>query len=300
MCHLLAVFLMLLCGGAAAQPGPPPRPSVPPRPVAPTSPTPEGEGQAELRITIEPGPPQPGAPAMQAVVHYQDRVACTRALPAGANLALPLSDGVDVTGDGVPDAVIELYTGGAHCCYNYLILGGDNPCIPAATLNAANSGVEIQNIDDDPAAEFLAADWTLEYWNADYADSLSFYAILEFKDGALVPDQQAMQLPAPEPEDKEKLEAIFAETWNEPDPPGWHCEPRVPRAWYERAGKLVYGGNGEVALALMRATFQGTEAEAKAACEGFFAQLSKSPWWPGIAAMNGWEGETPETICAER
>lgn len=34
---------------------------------------------------------------------------------------LPIS-GADINGDGVPDVVIEGYTGGAHCCWNYWIL----------------------------------------------------------------------------------------------------------------------------------------------------------------------------------
>jgi len=300
MFYRILLAVLLLCGHtAAAQPGPPEPPE---RPVLPSDPAPSGERRPtdDLRITIEPAPTEQNQRAVMIVVKHQDRTLCARPFPGDAQMALPMRDGVDVTGDGVPDAVLELFTGGAHCCYTYLILGGDDPCAPAATLNAGNSSVEIQNIDEDPSAEFLAVDWTLEYWNADFATSLSFYVILEFREEELAADTEAMRRPAPAPEELESARAAIATAWASKDDPGWQYQPRVPRAWFELAGKLVYGGNGETALALMRSTFQGTESSASDACTAFFTALSESHYWPDIARMNGWEGETPEMICAAR
>jgi len=48
---------------------------------------------------------------------------------------LPIS-GTDVNGDGEPDAVIEGYTGGAHCCWNYWIVSlGKHPGLLAHLYN---------------------------------------------------------------------------------------------------------------------------------------------------------------------
>src|SRR5713101_828578 len=36
--------------------------------------------------------------------------------------------GVDVNGDGIPDVVLEAYSGGAHCCWTYYIISlGSKP-----------------------------------------------------------------------------------------------------------------------------------------------------------------------------
>ena len=48
---------------------------------------------------------------------------------------LPIS-GTDINGDGEPEAVIEGYTGGAHCCWNYWIISlGKHPGLLAHLYN---------------------------------------------------------------------------------------------------------------------------------------------------------------------
>jgi hypothetical protein len=48
---------------------------------------------------------------------------------------LPLS-GSDLNGDGIPDLLLETYTGGVHCCWNYWIVGlGERPTVEAHFYN---------------------------------------------------------------------------------------------------------------------------------------------------------------------
>lgn len=65
----------------------------------------------------------------------------------------------DVTGDGVVDAIVSTFTGGAHCCSVSAIApstetGWGKPFV----RNWADFGFELKNLDDTPQVEFKAAD----------------------------------------------------------------------------------------------------------------------------------------------
>lgn len=65
----------------------------------------------------------------------------------------------DVNGDGAVDAIVQTFTGGAHCCSVSAIA----PSTPSGwskpfTRNWADFGYELKNLDDTPQLEFKASD----------------------------------------------------------------------------------------------------------------------------------------------
>ena len=66
---------------------------------------------------------------------------------------------VDVTGDGALDAVIQTYTGGAHCCtVSAIAQSTETGWSKPITRNWADYGYELKNLDDLGPSEFKAYD----------------------------------------------------------------------------------------------------------------------------------------------
>ncbi len=72
---------------------------------------------------------------------------------------------VDVTGDGILDAIVQTYTGGAHCC-TVSAVAQSTPAgwAKPITRNWADYGYEIKNLDDAAPAEFKA--WDMRFTGA--------------------------------------------------------------------------------------------------------------------------------------
>ncbi len=94
---------------------------------------------------------------------------------------LPIDVGVrDLEGDGAPEAIFTLYSGGAHCCVTNLIYEGKS------VLEAfyGNVGFTIEKIGDGLA--FVSADDRFAYRYASYAGSLFPLLVQRYEDGELV------------------------------------------------------------------------------------------------------------------
>ena len=51
----------------------------------------------------------------------------------------------DLDGDSVPELIVEVYTGGAHCCYEYVIFTSKPKLQYVGTLNTGMSSPDIEN-----------------------------------------------------------------------------------------------------------------------------------------------------------
>lgn len=78
-------------------------------------------------------------------------------------------NGQDITGDGWPDIVVLRYTGGAHCCYEYLVLSL-GPQLTIHVLPFVSGGpAEFVDLDGDGIYEVMTRDWDVFFsfcWNA--------------------------------------------------------------------------------------------------------------------------------------
>lgn len=85
---------------------------------------------------------------------------------------------VDLDGDGVPEAVVLHYTGGAHCCFEYLIAASTpNGIVVWDWFSLGNSPLEdVRDLDGDGVPELLAFD-----------DRFAYFPDLSFADTPFLP-----------------------------------------------------------------------------------------------------------------
>ena len=80
-------------------------------------------------------------------------------------LAIAPLTGADINGDGFPEAIIETYTGGAHCCYGTQVYSlGEEPTL-ILEKPESNADGQFQDLDGDRIYEFITFDdiFALEY-----------------------------------------------------------------------------------------------------------------------------------------
>jgi hypothetical protein len=92
---------------------------------------------------------------------------------------------VDLEHNGEPDIVLDLYTGGAHCCsveqiFSYVPATGT---YAVAQRDFGDPGARIVDLGHDRHFEFLTADDTFAYAFTDFADSGLPIQILTFANG---------------------------------------------------------------------------------------------------------------------
>lgn len=105
--------------------------------------------------------------------------------------------GSDLNGDEIPEAVIETYSGGAHCCFGTQVYRlGDTPQLLYQKPESNATG-QFEDLDEDGILEFITYDDIFAYQYCDYADSPFAKAILVYDPSAetykpaspLFPDQ---------------------------------------------------------------------------------------------------------------
>jgi len=88
--------------------------------------------------------------------------------------------GTDINGDGYPEAIIETYSGGAHCCFGTQVysLGAQPKLI--LKKPESNAGGQFEDLDNDNIYEFITYDDTFAYQYCPYAASPFVKAILVY------------------------------------------------------------------------------------------------------------------------
>jgi hypothetical protein len=104
---------------------------------------------------------------------------------------------IDKTGDGIPDVMIQYFSGGAHCCSAmYFINLGET----VETVDVLGMGdFEVLGIDKNPAGGLLfrTADGAYGFWLTSFATSAKPVVVLDFKNGKLQLNFDLMKKPAP-------------------------------------------------------------------------------------------------------
>ena len=98
-------------------------------------------------------------------------------------MALGELTGTDVTGEGHPDAIIETYTGGAHCCSSTFLYDlGPSP-VKLLETPLSNCGGRFEDLDGDEVFEFVTCDDLFAYVYCAYAASPAVRVILQYEPG---------------------------------------------------------------------------------------------------------------------
>lgn len=94
--------------------------------------------------------------------------------------AIHPSTGSDLNNDGFPEAVIETYTGGAHCCFGTWVYSLRDLPLLILQKPESNAGGQFQDLDGDDIHEFITYDDSFAYRYCAYAVSPSVKAILAY------------------------------------------------------------------------------------------------------------------------
>jgi hypothetical protein len=103
----------------------------------------------------------------------------------------------DITGDGVPDVMVNYYTGGAHCCFESYFINLGSTAEIVEHFDAANSGLGALRKSPKGGLLFETADNAWAYWRTSFAESPLPRLIMEFENNKLRPNFDLMKKPAP-------------------------------------------------------------------------------------------------------
>jgi len=78
----------------------------------------------------------------------------------------------DLDGDGEPEVLLDLYWGGAHCCFFANVYRDDGAAYRSVSHNFADPGYRLGDIDGDGVPEFVSADARFAYRYASFASSV--------------------------------------------------------------------------------------------------------------------------------
>jgi hypothetical protein len=147
--------------------------------------------------------------------------------------------GKDVTGDRVPDVVVQAFSGGMHCCTQATILSLGAQIATVATIEGADGDVELDDVDGDGIPEVKVGDWRFAYWR-EYAfvETQVPEVILRYDHGAYRPACDLMKEPPPDRAALERKARTLTDGWLSGDPPA---------EFYGYILDLVYAGNADLA-----------------------------------------------------
>jgi hypothetical protein len=88
--------------------------------------------------------------------------------------------GTDLTGDGHPDAVIRVFTGGAHCCFSTIVYDLGPTLTKVLETPLSNCDGNFEDLDGDGIAEFLTCEDLFAYAYCAYAVSPAVQVVLQY------------------------------------------------------------------------------------------------------------------------
>ncbi len=214
--------------------------------------------------------------------------------PADSADKIPtVENGTDLTGQGHPEMIVSLYTGGAHCCILEYVFELEPAFKMLATLDAEDSSFAHFAVIGD-RFYYFANDWTFAYWRASFADSPAPNVVLGFvpegDGGSFHLSLDKMRSPEPAPEKWQALLAAGRKSFNR--------NPRFPdgidSTLWAKMLELIYSGHSNLEWKLVDEAWPQTRQGKDEFLTDFCSQLKTSPYWPDLEKAV----TDPPTSCA--
>ena len=193
--------------------------------------------------------------------------------------------GTDINGDGLPELIVQKYSGGAHCCFAYAIFSLGKNLKLIDTLFGEHSYFNFKDLDGDGKYEAIGRDWVFAYWSGSFADSPAPEVILRWKNGKYRLAVDLMKKTPPLEKDLyDKMPYISREG---------ETYTIVSAVMI----KLIYTGNGNLALQYCdwfwknlykKTPKQKLINQKNEFLADFKKQLKGSLYWLELKRMNGW------------
>jgi len=220
-------------------------------------------------------------------------------LPVGEPLSVqstPPNVAKDITKDGTPDLVIQVHSGGAHCCFGYYAFSLGSSFKKMVYFDGIDAEFQLKDMDDDGIYEFVGHDDTFAYWNASFAESPMPDVILRYEgDGLhLATDLMRQLIPNPDVimERVTEYREILEKKGNSPlrFNTGFYMD-FYPPLWASMLD-LIYAGWGDKAYEFFERAWPEQKVDRGRFLEEFKKRLAKSPYWDELKKMNGWQEES--------
>jgi hypothetical protein len=91
--------------------------------------------------------------------------------------------GADITGEGHPDVIVEIFTGGAHCCFSTLVYDLGPTLTKVLETPQSNCGGQFEDLDGDGVLEVVTCDDLFAYVYCAYAASPLVQVVLQYEPG---------------------------------------------------------------------------------------------------------------------
>lgn len=150
----------------------------------------QGDVEAQLEYSSSTTDPQPGELRIArgggdpyvAAVGRCNRYGCETPY---AYQRSPLSV-IDLDGDSAPEVLVEVSSGGAHCCTSAAIFSArSSGGWSRRYVSFADAGFRLADVDGDGVSEFLSGDTSFAYAFASFAESFFPLRILSFQRGVI-------------------------------------------------------------------------------------------------------------------
>lgn len=103
-------------------------------------------------------------------------------LPGGPR-AVVVAPGMDLTGDDVPNLLLEAYSGGAHCCFSYVLLELGDELRELWRIETRDSGIVVVDLEDDGRRQALFADMSYAYEFCPFAQTPAPPVVIDLASG---------------------------------------------------------------------------------------------------------------------
>lgn len=91
--------------------------------------------------------------------------------------------GADITGEGHPDAIIETFSGGAHCCFSTVVYDLGPTLTQVLRTPESNCSGHFEDLDADGVMEFITCDDRFAYQYCCFAGSPAVKVIMKYTPG---------------------------------------------------------------------------------------------------------------------
>ena len=181
------------------------------------------------------------------------------------------SVGKDITGDHVPDLIVQSFSGGMHCCSQATVLSLGPTLTVVGTIDGADGDIEFEDVDDDNWPEVKVGDWRFAYWR-EYAfvETQVPEVILKFKDGSYHPACDLMREDRPTQATLTRKARELTDGWTSGDPPA---------EFWGYAVDLIYGGNADLAWQFLDRAWPRRLPGKKEFMDALRDRLDGSPCW---------------------
>jgi len=180
-----------------------------------------------------------------------------------------VAPGDDLTGDGVPNLLVEAYTGGAHCCFHYALLSLGDGLEVVWEGFLADAGAVVTDLAGDGRRQLMTADMGFAYAFCSFAETPAPAVVL-----AIEPDGvRVANLDFPEVFDRELVWALERVLLLPAD--AGHDSQACALA--QLVLTLLYGGREELAEAALGRLFVGDDP--RGFRDALWGIVEESPWF---------------------